>query len=342
MNRILFLFLSLSFFGISCTQSDFLTEGHYYHLKNKGANLPIWVKGNLESDVFLITIHGGPGASGHEFPLSLGFEYLEEEYAIVYWDQRFASLSQGDPDRSTLSPDQFIEDTHKVVEFIRSQYNNPKLFLLGHSWGGQLAAGYLGRDNHANLFEGWIDLDGSIYGDLEAQIMKDWILAQVPEKLKEQGVDLEYWQYIIDWYEANPSPPNYSAFEPYEYANALDGYAYDWAKTQAEQPIPYKELIFSSMFSFSFYIGGIGIEQTWVDTLNFTPELHEIEIPSLLLWGKQDGAVPAAVGDYVYAHLATDSTHKYLVKIDECSHSPHYDQPERFFQEVSEFMERYR
>ena len=101
-------------------------------------------------------------------------------------------------------------------------------------------------------------------------------------------------------------------------------------------------LIFSSMFSLAYYVDGLGPDESWADNLNFTPELEQINIPALLLWGRNDGAVPAAVGNYVYDHLATDVSRKELVKIDECSHAPHYDQPEIFYQEVREFVERYK
>jgi len=45
----------------ACEKSEFLSEGNYYFVRHKGAAMPVWVKGNLESGVFLITVHGGPG-----------------------------------------------------------------------------------------------------------------------------------------------------------------------------------------------------------------------------------------------------------------------------------------
>jgi pimeloyl-ACP methyl ester carboxylesterase len=342
MKNILQFILAISMLFGACQKSEFLTEGDYFFLENQKAKMPIWVKGNLDSETFLITAHGGPGGSGHEFPLSHGFQYLEEDYAIVYWDQRLSGLAQGDPAFEGITADIFIEDLEKVVELIRQKYNNPTLFLLGHSWGGQLAAGYLGRDNHQDLFNGWIDLDGSIYGHLEAAIMRDWILERVPERLEAEGADKEFWQYVYEWYEANPNPLNGTDDEPYLFAGALDGYAYDWERTQELNPIPYKDLIFNSMFSFAFYMSGIDDYDAWIDDLNYTPELQQITIPSLLMWGEQDGAVPVGVGEYVYEHLATPLEHKSLVVIPECSHSPHYDQPEIFYSEISHFIETYQ
>lgn len=328
----------------SCSESEFLNEGDFFHLSNDGAKLPIWVKGNPDSDIILITVHGGPGDSGMEQTIALGFKYLEDDYLCVHWDQRFSGMTQGHPDKSTMNFDQFVEDTEKVVQLIQHKYPDKKLFMIGHSWGGQLSAGYLGRDNHASNFKGWIDLDGSIYGDLEAQLMKNWILERVPAELEKPDADIEFWQFIIDWYEENPNPGNYTDPEPYFYASALKGDAYDWEKVQAENPTPYIELIFKSMFSMSFYVDSFGEKEElkWLDEINLTPELENINIPVLLLWGADDGIVPATVADYVYEHLATDPSMKRLVKIEECAHGPQHDQPEIFYNEVKDFIETYK
>ncbi len=328
----------------ACEKSEFQSEGDFFHLSHKGAKMPVWVKGNFNSDVIIITVHGGPGDSGMEQPLSQGFKYLEEDYLMVHWDQRFSGMTQGGADEKTMSPDQFIEDTERIVQLVQSKYPGKKLFMMGHSWGGQLSAGYLGRDGHYNNFKGWIDLNGSIYGDLESQLMKNYIMERVPAKMAEPDADLEYWQFIIDFYEENPAPGNYSAPEPYWYVSAVGGDVYDYEKYQEEVKIPYLELIFKSMFSMAFYIDAFYSDETYGqwDDINYTPELANITIPALMLWGADDGIVPAEVADYVYEHLGTDPSMKEVVKIPECCHGPQHEQPEIFYDEVSSFVETYK
>lgn len=343
-NLILASIIGLFFFA-ACTKGEFLEQGDFFHLSNKGADMPVWVKGNFDSDVILITVHGGPSSTaGMDFTISEGFKYLEDDYLLVYWDQRFSGMTQGHYDQSTMNPDQFIEDTKKIVELIQHKYPNKKYFMIGHSWGGQLAAGYLGRDNHDAMFSGWIDLDGSIYGEMESELMKNWILDRVPEKLAEAEADVEFWQFIVDYYEENPLPGNYSEFIPYYYVSALEGDAYNWEVTIADNPIPYADLVFKSMYSFSYYVNSFGEKEDmylW-DNLNYTPEIESISIPSLMLWGAVDGVVPPEVGDYVFDHLATDLSMKKVVKIPECAHGPQNDQPEIFYEEVSNFIETYK
>ena len=326
-----------------CQKTEWLQDGDFFHLNHKGAKMPVWVKGNFNSDVIIISVHGGPGASGMEQRVAVGFEYLEEDYLMVYWDQRWSGMTQGHYDKETMHPDQFIEDTDMIVKLIQAKYPGKTLFMLGHSWGGQLSAGYLGRDDHQANFNGWIDVNGSIYGELESQLMKNWILERVPAEMAKPDADTEFWQYVLDWYEENPNPGNYSQLEPYWFAGALGGGGYNVDSILAVHPIPYTELVFSSMFSLSWYVNSFSLEDQVVwDQINYTPELHNMTLPVLLLWGEDDGIVPVEVAEYVYEELATDPSQKSLVRVSECAHGPQQEQPARFYEEVKRFVETYK
>lgn len=282
-----FLIISAVIIGItaSCTKSDYLAEGDFFHLDNNGAKMPVWVLGNFSSDVILITVHGGPGDAGMGFHTTPGFQKLEKDYLLVYWDQQFSGMSQGHTNISTMNPEQFYDDTESLVKVIQHRYPGKKLIMLGHSWGGQVTSGYLGRNDNDSNFKGWIDLNGAIFAEMETQLMKDWILERVPEKLAEPNADTEFWQFIIDWYEENPAPGNYTAAEPYWYASALGGDVYDLKAYYENNPIPYGELIFKSMFSLSYYLYSLGNDKDileW-DKIDCTPQLANITIPVLML-----------------------------------------------------------
>jgi pimeloyl-ACP methyl ester carboxylesterase len=342
-RTIIYIILATLVLG-ACEKSEFMSDGDFFHLSHKGANLPIWVKGNFNSEVMIITVHGGPGDSGMEHHIAPGFKFLEDDYLMVYWDQRYSGMAQGNYKKETQTPDQFIEDTEKVVQLLQHKYPGKKLFMMGHSWGGQLSAGYLGRDNHDENFKGWIDMCGSIYGDMESQLMKEYILERVPAKMEEPGADPDFWQFIIDFYEENPAPGNYSSPEPYWYVAAVGGDVYDYEEFLELAPVPYIELIFKSMFTLSYYVDAFYDMETYGlwDDINYTPELGNITIPALMLWGAEDGVVPAPVADYVYEHLGTDPSMKEVVKIPECCHGPQNETPETFYNEVSRFVETYK
>lgn len=72
----------------SCTKEDVFSDNasKHFFLKNNNAIMPVEVKGNTNSKVFMIILHGGPGDSGIQgFGDNGVFKKLEEQYAIVYF-----------------------------------------------------------------------------------------------------------------------------------------------------------------------------------------------------------------------------------------------------------------
>lgn len=340
MRKSLFIILLGIVFLAACKKDDeFLQKGDYYFLENDGAVMPVWVRGNVGSGVFILTLHGGPGASGHEFVLSKAFRALEEKYAVVYWDQRFAGISQGAPSKNSLNVDQFVEDTEKCIQLIRHLYQPKSLFLLGHSWGGGLGTAYLGRSDHQAGINGWIDVDGSKNDTLEMQYVKQWVLNKAAEKLQLGTEDPEFWNYALEWYAKHPKPV-YSDIEPYIFVSAGGGDVYDFEKFNEINKIPYIKLFFQSPFSIAFLLDKTDI--SFADGINFTPELNAIQIPSLVLWGQNDGILPVPLSQWTLDQLGTDPAQKQLFTFPQCGHGPHFEHPELFAEKVSAFVEVYK
>lgn len=86
----------------------------------------------------VIVIHGGPGA---DFRYLLPLQDLADEYHVVFYDQRGTGLSpRVDPNELTTQTS--IDDLDRLVE----HYGGGKsVYLIGHSWGAMLAAGYTGQ-----------------------------------------------------------------------------------------------------------------------------------------------------------------------------------------------------
>jgi len=121
--------------------------------------------------------------------------------------------------------------------------------------------------------------------------------------------------------------------------SALGGDIYDYEAYKQNNPIPYGRLAFFSPFSLTFYTRSIqGDMVHFVDGINFTPELTNITIPSLVLWGKEDGIAPVAVAEYTYENLGTPVDKKYLEILEKTAHSPHYEAPEEFYAAVKNFI----
>jgi pimeloyl-ACP methyl ester carboxylesterase len=62
--------------------------------------------------------------------------------------------------------------------------------------------------------------------------------------------------------------------------------------------------------------------------------LHRVDVPTLILWGKQDGLVPVAYADEFGRRIRGSR----VEVLDECGHIPQLEQPEKTCALVSEFL----
>ncbi len=102
----------------------------------------------------LLFVHGGPGFPAA--PFRQVNSDLEREFTVVHWDQRGAGYSyfpEGVP-LDTMRVEQFVRETLAVSRHLCRQFHQPKLYLLGHSWGTLPAI--LAADRDPQLFYAYI------------------------------------------------------------------------------------------------------------------------------------------------------------------------------------------
>ncbi len=79
-----------------------------------------------------------PGGPGEDFRLLLPLQALSDRYFIVMWDQRGAGLSERVPEEEL-----YLESFNEEIAQVREALAPGRLVtLIGHSYGGQLAARY--------------------------------------------------------------------------------------------------------------------------------------------------------------------------------------------------------
>ena len=88
------------------------------------------------SNPVVVVVHGGPGADHRALlPLSP----LSDRFFVVFYDQRSSGLSERRPP-DELTIDVFLDDLDAIVDRFGGSVS-----LVGHSWGGLLAASYAAR-----------------------------------------------------------------------------------------------------------------------------------------------------------------------------------------------------
>ena len=86
----------------------------------------------------VLVLHGGPGG---DYRSLLDLKSLSDRYFVVYYDQRGSGLSPR-TDEEYLTYDTAISDIESIIKYYKPE---EKVILIGHSWGGMLACGFLGQ-----------------------------------------------------------------------------------------------------------------------------------------------------------------------------------------------------
>ncbi|MEJ2073189.1 MAG: alpha/beta hydrolase [Reinekea sp.] len=77
-------------------------------------------------------------------------------------------------------------------------------------------------------------------------------------------------------------------------------------------------------------------------TTDYSDQMYKITVPSAIFWGRYDGICPLDMAYDAYDNLGTPSVDKRLVIFNYSAHSPMIDEPDKFTDEVADFIERYR
>ena len=246
-SRINYLWIIPVLLLTACIKDEFQIDGDFFYLNNAGAKMPVWVKGDTDPGKFIIMLHGGPeGGSSQYYTIFPSHKKIEEHFAIVYWDQRMCGMSQGNPSMSDATLELFTDDLDKLVTLINYKYSNPKLFLMGHSWGGALGTNYLLE--HQNKISGWIEIDGGHSWTSANAISRDSMMAFAENKIQ-TNEEKDYWQFALDWYSKHDIVGiNDNAH--YTFVGKANGY--DFNPQSDSLQIPFTDLLFFSPVSTAY------------------------------------------------------------------------------------------
>ena len=101
----------------------------------------------------LLYLSGGPGQSDLPFSRVL-LDDLARDFVVVGWDQRGTGKSYPALDPATLTLDGAIADTIALTNYLRERFDEPKIYLLGESYGTLL--GVLAAQRRPDLYHALI------------------------------------------------------------------------------------------------------------------------------------------------------------------------------------------
>jgi proline iminopeptidase len=119
-----------------------------------GADQTVMIRAADPDQPVLLYLSGGPGQSDLAYARVL-LEPLTADFVVAVWDQRGSGKSYEalDP-TSSLTLEQAVADTVELSEYLRTRFEEPKIYLLGESWGTTL--GVLAVQDRPDLFHAYI------------------------------------------------------------------------------------------------------------------------------------------------------------------------------------------
>ena len=333
----------------------------YFWVERKNAIMPVWVRGNIESGVFIIFNHGGPGSCGtlesiievkpangrfdHESP----FKILESKYAMVYWDQRHSGMSKGSADPSDSRVEDFGEDLAIVIDELEKRYDVQRIFLIGQSWGHTVAANYMTSlgdwSENQDKIDGYINYKGNHEMEMAYVVVRPRIIEHAEQQIT-NNPDMQYWQEVREFYQERNTLTNASDFGKHdEYVDRVTG-----SSIQPTYRIMsmIKKSIFSPFNGLAFGLNNYRTNQaeeflsSIASGTGIREVIHRIHVPTLLVYGRKDLMAPVEVGEFIYNEIDTDEKDKVLLVLEQSRHGAENGDKEILQRAVIEFIEKYR
>jgi len=351
MNRLFILFISLIFF-FSCKEEILLEPNTdvQFNVRVNGAEIPVWVRGNTQSKKIIVYVNGGPGLPVlDDASLDLmNFKTIEKDFAIAYYDQRGTGNSQGKIKKASLTLTQYSKDLEDIIAVLKSQYQDPNIYLMSHGFGGFLASFYLLNHETDSSVTAWVNIDGAmIIDDKTEWAYRHTFLVNIATEEIILGNQIDHWNSALTWAANNPKIETDA--QKSEWRNFI-GDPGGFIIPPEERKIKTRE-VFKLWFNFSYNpfpaylsqnqkITGEALSQD-ANGSNLLFQLHRVTLPSLFIWGRYDDLVPPELGSDAFDKLGTPTADKFYSLYANSGYQPFFNEPDKLTDEVIDFVGKY-
>ena len=312
-------------------------EGIYVTLG--GQEQYLLIRGENVENPVMIWLHGGP-SSPDAFANYTFQKHLVDEYTVVNWDQRgcgrtYYRNNDVDPNNETASFEQAQADLDELVNYLTDRFDTDKVILVGHSYGTMLGSKYtLEHPDKVAAYIGigqFVDVDSDIYSYEDALVIA-----------KSKGDDTTALEAAYDKYSKDVTLVNMmnlrglvSKYHPVpNEANTI------WLGI-ASPYMGFDDLrwFLKQMGDFEEYVK---LNQQLFNYIMFADVRDygmEYQVPVGFISGSEDWITPVRYSEDYYN--AVSAPKKDIALIDGCGHSPHYDSPEEFFDELKGMLDAF-
>jgi pimeloyl-ACP methyl ester carboxylesterase len=248
------------------------------------------IRGEDRTNPILLYVDGGPGGATSAFSALRGWE---KAFTVVQWDQRGAgkTRTESGPVIPGTTIERMAEDGIEVTRYVLSRLKQPKLIVVGASWGSVL--GVLMVQAHPDLFHAYVGTGQASDVARGERMGYDRILLKVRERGDTKAVaqltalgpppyhridDFFAERQWVNGYEAGAQPGSSRFIEGLLYAPRYSlRDTYSWVNGILEE----MHYFFGSTMSAPFW------------RINFFQSAREFKLPVFVIQGAEDDTEPA-------------------------------------------------
>lgn len=144
-----------------------------------GVEQGMFIKSKDETNPVLLYLHGGMP----DYFLTQRYPTgLEDDFTVVWWEQRGAGLSyRADIRPGKVTLEQFISDTLQATNYLRRRFSKDKIYLMGHSGGTFVGVHVAARA--PELYHAYVGVEQMSYQLKSERLAYEYML----QKFKENG-----------------------------------------------------------------------------------------------------------------------------------------------------------
>lgn len=284
-----------------------------------GAEQWVLIRARDSTNPVLLFLHGGPGMPAMYLAHAFQRE-MERDFLVVHWDRRGAGKSfDAAAPRESLTVRRTLEDTYELTRSLRRYFGQPRIFLVGHSWGSYL--GLLAVREHPEYYAAFIGV-GQLAGDT-AQVM-----AIQQDFLRRQGRPASQVQLATSP-AARPDPVREE--DLFRYGGVL----YRATSFRPLLVTGLRAAEYTLMDAWNVRRGAARLLREMRYDVEPRPhggEIDSLEVPVFFFLGRHDHVTPSGLAAGYFDRLQAPL--KGLVWFERSAHFPFFEEPERFRTEL--------
>lgn len=333
---------------VGCASEPGWIDDRFFVRVDEDADLYVHAVGDGSSNDFILFLHGGPGGGSSTYELAPSAPIIHENAVMIYLDQRSSGASEGRTRPADLSLEMMRDDVLVVMDVVEQLYfenrvGDPRLWLMGHSWGGLLGPAVLFETDASDRLAGWIEVSGAhdlpkVHADSKAMLLAEadaQLATDLDADTKERWKALRKVAEAADPVAKNIDDVlelNEAAAEAEGLIEAVDFVQPDLGHTMGwmlERPTSWAT---NQLAAWPVATALLEKEMS----RSYSERYRELELPTLLVTGAWDFVVPPTLTTDVELRIAAD--HLEVVEMSESGHVPMFNEPEAYAQTILDFV----